>query len=241
MRKAVYTLRKEQKRRICDWIFCLKFPNGYVSNIACCVEMMELRMHGMKSHDCHVFMQKAILVAFCEMLPQYVWSALTEKKVKNKAHVAVSIVEAYIFEDFRLFTSHNFEPHVLCKQSRSNGNDDLTSNEDKIQLSIFNHTGRASGTSKKRWLNGLEGHIIETYILCNCEVVTPYYEILEEVIQLDYPLIPNLHVVLVKCRWVDPGKRHEGTSWMPHGQTDNEEDNNDEDSFEDYENDKDDS
>ncbi|KAK4381572.1 hypothetical protein Sango_2954900 [Sesamum angolense] len=243
MSKAVYTLMKEHKRRRCDWIFSLKFPNGYVSNIACCVEMTELRMHGMKSHDYHVFMQKLILVAFCDMLPQHVWSILTEKKVKNEAHVAASIVKAYIFEDFRLFTSHNFELHVLCKRSRSNRNDDLTSNEDKIQLSIFNHPGRASGTSKKRWFIGSECHIIETYILCYCEVVTPYYEILEEIIQLDYPLIPNLHVVLFKCHWVDPvrGMKRAGTSWMRHGQTDSEEDDNDEDSSEDYEIDKDDS
>ncbi|KAL0394787.1 UNVERIFIED_CONTAM: hypothetical protein Slati_4444900 [Sesamum latifolium] len=33
-----------------------------------------------------------------------------------------------------------------------------------------------SGASKKRWLSGSERHIIETYILTNCEVVTPYYE-----------------------------------------------------------------
>ncbi|KAL0307894.1 UNVERIFIED_CONTAM: hypothetical protein Sangu_3005100 [Sesamum angustifolium] len=54
--KAVYTLTKEQKRRIYEWICGLKFPDGYASNIACCIDMMELRMHGIKSHDCHVFM-----------------------------------------------------------------------------------------------------------------------------------------------------------------------------------------
>ncbi|KAL0402326.1 UNVERIFIED_CONTAM: hypothetical protein Slati_4262500 [Sesamum latifolium] len=31
-----------------------------------------------------------------------------------------------------------------------------------------------------------------------------FYGILEEVIQLDYPLIPNMQIVLFKCRWVDP-------------------------------------
>ncbi|KAK4397515.1 hypothetical protein Sango_1588100 [Sesamum angolense] len=56
MPKAVYTLGKEQKSRVCEWIRGLKFLNGYASNLACCVDVMELRMHGMKSHDCHVFM-----------------------------------------------------------------------------------------------------------------------------------------------------------------------------------------
>ncbi|KAL0295150.1 UNVERIFIED_CONTAM: hypothetical protein Sangu_3203600 [Sesamum angustifolium] len=30
-----------------------------------------------------------------------------------------------------------------------------------------------------------------------------FYGIIEEIIQLMYPLIPNLHIVLFKCRWVD--------------------------------------
>ncbi|KAL0297769.1 UNVERIFIED_CONTAM: hypothetical protein Sradi_6829000 [Sesamum radiatum] len=31
-----------------------------------------------------------------------------------------------------------------------------------------------------------------------------FYGIIEEIIQLTYPLIPNLHIVLFKYRWVDP-------------------------------------
>ncbi|KAL0412274.1 UNVERIFIED_CONTAM: hypothetical protein Slati_3817100 [Sesamum latifolium] len=40
--------------------------------------MKELRLHGMKSHDCHVFMQKLIPIAFREILRKFVWSALIE-------------------------------------------------------------------------------------------------------------------------------------------------------------------
>ncbi|KAK4397989.1 hypothetical protein Sango_1274400 [Sesamum angolense] len=53
MPKAVYTLGKEQKRRVRKWIRGLKFPDGYASNLAHCIDMTELRMHGIKSHDCH--------------------------------------------------------------------------------------------------------------------------------------------------------------------------------------------
>ncbi|KAL0455050.1 UNVERIFIED_CONTAM: hypothetical protein Slati_0844200 [Sesamum latifolium] len=78
MPKAVYTLTREQKRRICEWITRHKFSDGYASNMARCVDMKEFRLHGMKRHDCHVFMQKLILIAFREMLPESVWSALIE-------------------------------------------------------------------------------------------------------------------------------------------------------------------
>ncbi|KAL0303004.1 UNVERIFIED_CONTAM: hypothetical protein Sradi_6168500 [Sesamum radiatum] len=76
MPKAIYTLTREQNRRICEWITRLKFPDGYASNLACCVDMKELKLHGMKSHDCHVFMQKLIPIAFHEMFPESMWSAL---------------------------------------------------------------------------------------------------------------------------------------------------------------------
>ncbi|KAL0393030.1 UNVERIFIED_CONTAM: hypothetical protein Sradi_2525800 [Sesamum radiatum] len=70
MPKTVYALTKEQKRRICEWITHLKFSDGYTSNLAYCVNMKELRLHGKKSHDYHAFMQKLIPIAFCEMLPE---------------------------------------------------------------------------------------------------------------------------------------------------------------------------
>ncbi|KAK4397463.1 hypothetical protein Sango_1582900 [Sesamum angolense] len=77
MPKAVYTLMKEHKR-ICEWIHGLKFFDGYVTNVARCIDITELGMHGMKSYDCHVFMKKMISIAFHEMLFGHVWSVLTE-------------------------------------------------------------------------------------------------------------------------------------------------------------------
>ncbi|KAL2241029.1 UNVERIFIED_CONTAM: hypothetical protein Sindi_0744100, partial [Sesamum indicum] len=69
MPKAVYTLTKEQKRRIFKWICGFKFPDGYASNLACCVDMIELWMYGMKSHNCHIFMQKLNPTAFRDRFP----------------------------------------------------------------------------------------------------------------------------------------------------------------------------
>ena len=40
--------------------------------------MQKLKLFGMMSHDCHVFMQRLLSIAFCELLPQNVWKTLTE-------------------------------------------------------------------------------------------------------------------------------------------------------------------
>ncbi|KAL0463211.1 UNVERIFIED_CONTAM: hypothetical protein Slati_0208700 [Sesamum latifolium] len=78
MPKEVYTLTKDQKRKVCEWVKCLRFPDGYPSNLSRCIDMTELRLHGMKTHNCHIFLQKLIPVVFREMVPEHVWSALME-------------------------------------------------------------------------------------------------------------------------------------------------------------------
>lgn len=40
--------------------------------------MKKYKLFGMKSHDCHVFMQRLLPIAFREFLPNNVWEAVTE-------------------------------------------------------------------------------------------------------------------------------------------------------------------
>ncbi|KAL0340154.1 UNVERIFIED_CONTAM: hypothetical protein Sradi_4532200 [Sesamum radiatum] len=60
-------------------------------------------------------------------------------KVKNKAHVEESIVEAYLVKEIGLFTSHYFEQHILYIWNRPSRNDDLAKNDTRIQQFIFNY------------------------------------------------------------------------------------------------------
>ncbi|KAL0458697.1 UNVERIFIED_CONTAM: hypothetical protein Slati_0496900 [Sesamum latifolium] len=157
-------------------------------------------------------------------------------KVKNKTHVEASIVEAYLVEEISVFTSQYFEPQVLCKQNMPSRNDDLAMNDTHIQQSIFNFPGRGSGASKKRWLSRSERHIVKTYILTNCEVVTPYYESFLNELYEHYPFDDPVIDELVATQFKDWFKRRgAGTSRAAYGESDDEPD---EDSFdEDYETD----
>ena len=76
--KARYTLNKNDRNELCIWVQNLRFPYGYASNIARCVDIRKHKLFGMKSHDCHVFMQRLIPIAFREMLPSAVWQELTK-------------------------------------------------------------------------------------------------------------------------------------------------------------------
>ncbi|KAK2413382.1 hypothetical protein QL285_036100 [Trifolium repens] len=75
--KAQYTLTKQQRTAVCEWVKNLKLPDGYVSNLSRCVDLKEAKLFGMKSHDCHVFMQRLLPLAF-KALPKPILNALTE-------------------------------------------------------------------------------------------------------------------------------------------------------------------
>ncbi|WMV14646.1 hypothetical protein MTR67_008031, partial [Solanum verrucosum] len=74
----------------------LRFPDGYVSNMGRCVDMNKLKLFGMKSHDCHVFMQRLIPIAFRDLLPRNVWEPLTELSLFFKDLTSTAITEEHM-------------------------------------------------------------------------------------------------------------------------------------------------
>jgi len=55
----------------------VKVPQGYSPNIKSVVSMDDLKLMGLKSHDCHVLMQDLLLVAICGILPKNVRQVIT--------------------------------------------------------------------------------------------------------------------------------------------------------------------
>ncbi|GKC92719.1 hypothetical protein Tco_1158161 [Tanacetum coccineum] len=76
--KALYTLNKEQKKVVNHWVKDLKFLDGYASNLSRCIDIEKCKMRGMKSHDCHVFMERLLPIALREMLHEPIWKAMIE-------------------------------------------------------------------------------------------------------------------------------------------------------------------
>ena len=60
---ACYTLSREEKKRVCETLHQLKVPDGYSSNFANLLSMQDLKLVGLKSHDCHILMQQLLLIA----------------------------------------------------------------------------------------------------------------------------------------------------------------------------------
>ncbi|KAJ7963996.1 Transposon protein, putative, CACTA, En/Spm sub-class [Quillaja saponaria] len=95
--KAVYVLTDDQIKEVCEWLKQLRFPDGYVSNIARCVNVTEKKLYSMKSHDCHVFLQRLLPLATRDFLPKPIWGALAEL-----SHFGVDICSTEIQADHML-------------------------------------------------------------------------------------------------------------------------------------------
>ncbi|KAL4573860.1 hypothetical protein LXL04_020680 [Taraxacum kok-saghyz] len=75
---ACYTMSKDEKTRFCKCLHGVKVPSGYSSNIKKLVSMDELKLFGMKSHDCHVLMAHMIPIAIRGILPDRIRHTVTK-------------------------------------------------------------------------------------------------------------------------------------------------------------------
>lgn len=56
----------------------VEVSRSLASNLSRCIDKKDFKLFGMNSHDCHVFMQRLLPVAFKGLLPLHVWNVLTE-------------------------------------------------------------------------------------------------------------------------------------------------------------------
>ncbi|XP_058784274.1 uncharacterized protein LOC131659049 [Vicia villosa] len=74
---ACYTLSKKEKTSFCECLESIKVPHGYSSNVKRLVSVKDLKLVGLKSHDCHVLMQQLLPVAIRGILPNNVRKTIT--------------------------------------------------------------------------------------------------------------------------------------------------------------------
>jgi hypothetical protein len=69
---ASYNLSKVEKIAMCKCLHGIKVPSGYSANIKRLVNMKDLKLTGIKSHDCHVMMTQMLPIAIRGILPSKV-------------------------------------------------------------------------------------------------------------------------------------------------------------------------
>ena len=58
--KACYVLAKEKRIELCNFLKSIKFPHGYAANLAKRISSDGSKVQGLKTHDCHVLLQRIL-------------------------------------------------------------------------------------------------------------------------------------------------------------------------------------
>ncbi|XP_054782392.1 uncharacterized protein LOC129289620 [Prosopis cineraria] len=69
---AAHSLFRREKKIFCELLATVKVPEGYSSNIKGLVSLKDLKLKGLKLHNCHVLMENFIPVAIRSILPDMV-------------------------------------------------------------------------------------------------------------------------------------------------------------------------
>ncbi|KAL5570090.1 hypothetical protein UlMin_026665 [Ulmus minor] len=75
---ADYTFSEGNRRKFCRFIRSVKFPDGFVSNLSKNVAQNDSRLLGLKSHDCHVIMQRLLPVGCRSLVSKNIWGTIVE-------------------------------------------------------------------------------------------------------------------------------------------------------------------
>ena len=106
---ACHIMSTIEKRSFCHCLKNLKVPQGYSSNIKSLVSVKDLKLVGLKSHDCHVLMQQLLPVAVRGILPEKVRLAIT--------HLCFffNVIRSRVFDPQQLDNLENKASIILCE------------------------------------------------------------------------------------------------------------------------------
>ena len=68
----------KDRQGFCDFIGSIKYPDGYAANLPNCVNDQGGKLSGLKSHDCHVLLQRLLPVGMRGYLKKEILTPLFE-------------------------------------------------------------------------------------------------------------------------------------------------------------------
>ncbi|KAM2086641.1 hypothetical protein ACFX1R_024153 [Malus domestica] len=75
---AQYVFKPYERKDFLYWLKSIKFPDGYAANISHKVNVDEGSIFGLKSHDCHVLMQRVLPVGIRKYLKKHIYGPIVE-------------------------------------------------------------------------------------------------------------------------------------------------------------------
>ena len=77
-RGAEFTLPMNKRVLFCDFLRGVKFPSGFASNIANCINAEGNKLQGLKTHDCHILLQRLLALGVKGLVNKDLYNVLAE-------------------------------------------------------------------------------------------------------------------------------------------------------------------
>ncbi|GJW04260.1 transposon protein, CACTA, En/Spm sub-class [Tanacetum coccineum] len=225
LRAACYSLSKAEKNKICQCLHYIKVPSGYFANIKKLVSMKDLKLIGMKSHDCRVLIMQMIPIAIRGILPPQVHHKIT------KLCLFFNMIHSKVIDPEKLDEWQRDIILTLCQLEMYNGFLERYQGTDLARRIIVEGYPNVEAevtqlAYRPRRVFHYQGYDINGYTFYTKEqdekstvqnsgvtlVATTtdnsrlsvakesYYNVIEEIWELDYN---TFFVPLFKCKWVD--------------------------------------
>jgi hypothetical protein len=98
--KVDFVLSREQRKEVLEWIQNLMFPDGYAANLRRGVNLTNLKLKGLKSHDYHIWIERLLPMMVRGYVPEHVWQVLADLRyffrqlcAKELSHVVIDKLE----------------------------------------------------------------------------------------------------------------------------------------------------
>ncbi|CAN6569387.1 unnamed protein product [Malus baccata var. baccata] len=174
---ALFTLKREEKTAFCNVLSTIRVPDGYSSNLSRCVHVNERKIHGLKSHDCHVLMQQLLPLAIRPVLPKAVTMVLLElsaifRQLCNEAALAGPVPYRWMYPIERYLQT--LKRNVRNKGRPEGSMAEANLVDECLSFCSMYLTGcyMGSGEHVELDLNTLDQ--CHRYILNNCDEVNPF-------------------------------------------------------------------
>ena len=109
---AEYNFSEANRRKFCKFVKSVKFPNSFASNLSKNVAPNDSRIVGLKSHDCHVIMQRLLPVGCRSLVNKTISSTIIELCTFFKQLCARTVNVSDMVE------AQNQLVIILCKMER---------------------------------------------------------------------------------------------------------------------------
>nr|XP_043639273.1 uncharacterized protein LOC122610343 [Erigeron canadensis] len=109
---ASYVLTREERKHFCNLVKSVRFPDGFAGNLEKNVIVDQGKIHGLKSHDCHILLQRIIPIAIRPFMTKQIRDALTElsRFFKKLTEATLYVTELEALQKEIVF--------ILCKLER---------------------------------------------------------------------------------------------------------------------------